>query len=142
MDQHHGPFSVSSLGPRQIATTGLFERKPHYLIAAFNEPVAHVLHDVPTGATYREVTEVLKNSYGDHHLEVACRSQLKRTQLVGESLQEFVATIDQLPHRAHVELPKHLISKNVAHVFAREIRERDIRQHSLLGSRKALSEAL
>jgi hypothetical protein len=43
-------------------------------------------NDVPTGATYEEVTMVLENSYSDH-LEAVFHSQLKRrAQLMRESL--------------------------------------------------------
>jgi hypothetical protein len=89
-----------------------------YLIIALNEPTAHILHGVPTGATYEEVTEVLENCYGDHHLEAAFHSQLKRTPLIRESLQEFAAAIDHLGHPTCVELPEHLIHKEAARTFA------------------------
>jgi hypothetical protein len=57
-----------------------------YAITALNELATHILHGVPTGATYEEVIEVLQNCYGDHHLEAAFYSELKRrTQFVGES---------------------------------------------------------
>jgi hypothetical protein len=69
---------------------------------------------------------VLKNSYDDYHLEGAFHYQLKRTQLVGESLQQFADAIDHLAHRAHAEVPEHLITK-ATHSFADGIRERDIR---------------
>jgi hypothetical protein len=52
----------------------------------------------------------LQNCYGDH-LEVAFHPHWKRrTQLIGESLQEFATTIDHLAHRAHVRLWEHLIT--------------------------------
>jgi hypothetical protein len=77
-----------------------------------NEPAAPILHNVPTGATYGEATEGLENCYGDHHLEAAFHSQLKRkTQLIRETLQEFAIAIDYLAHHAHVKLSEHLISK-------------------------------
>jgi hypothetical protein len=64
--------------------------KATYLITALNEPTAHILHGVPAGVTYEEVAEVLVNRYGDHHLEAAFHSQLKRrTQLAGESLRSL-----------------------------------------------------
>jgi hypothetical protein len=45
--------------------------KATYLIAALNKPAAHILHGVPTGVTQEEVTDVIVNHYGDHHLEAA-----------------------------------------------------------------------
>lgn len=67
-----------------------------YLHATLNEPAAHILHDICTGAMNEDVTEVLDNYYSDHHLEAVFHSQLKRrTQLIRESLQEFATTIDR-----------------------------------------------
>jgi hypothetical protein len=68
---------------------------------------------------------VLEKSYSDH-LEAAFHSQLKRTQLVGESLHEFAADIYHLPHCAHVELPEHLTTTEAIHPFNSGIRERGI----------------
>jgi hypothetical protein len=77
------------------------------LIAALNEPAAHILQSVPTRATYEEGTVALENRYDDHRLEEAFHAQLKRrTQRIGESLQGFVAVIDHLTHGAHVDLPE------------------------------------
>jgi hypothetical protein len=64
------------------------------LIAALSEPSAHILHDVPIGATYEEVVATLENHYGDHQVEEAFRAQLKRrARHFRESLQEFPAVI-------------------------------------------------
>jgi hypothetical protein len=63
---------------------------------------------------YKQVTEILENCYGDHHLEAAFHSQLKRrTQFVGEFLQELSAAIDHMYHHAHIGLPKHLLVKKL-----------------------------
>jgi hypothetical protein len=70
-----------------------------------NGPAVHVPHSVRTEVTYKEATGALEIRYGDHQLEKALPSQLKRTQFVGESLQEFVAAIDHMTHRAHVNYP-------------------------------------
>jgi hypothetical protein len=103
-------------------------KKATYMFATLNEPAAHILHDVPTGVTYEEVAEPLENRDSDHHLEAIFHSQLKRrTQLIRESLQVFAATIDHLAHHAHVELPKHLISKEAPRAFVNGVRERNIR---------------
>lgn len=60
--------------------------KATYPIGAFNELDVHILHGIPTGVTY-EVVEGLENRYGDHLLETAFHSQLKRrAQLIGESV--------------------------------------------------------
>jgi hypothetical protein len=73
-------------------------------------------------------------------LEAAFCLQLKQwTQLDRGFLQQFSAGIDHLGHRAHVDLPEHLIS---ARAFADGIRGRDVMQQLLLGHRKTLSEAL
>jgi hypothetical protein len=95
-----------------------------------NEPAAHILHDVPTGETYEEVTEVLENSYSDYHLAGAFHFELKRIQLIREYLQQFTTTTSHLAHRAHDEVPEHLITQEAARSFADEIRERDRRRQS------------
>jgi hypothetical protein len=117
--------------------------KAAYLIAALNEPAAHILYDVPTGVMYEEVTVALENRYSDHHLDEAFHTQLKRrTQLVSEFLQEFVAIIDDLAYCAHVDLPKRNISREAAVAFADRVREPEIRCQLHLGRKKTLSEAL
>lgn len=108
-------------------------RKATYQITALNEPPAHILHEVPTGVSYEEVTEELENHCSNHHLEAALHSQQKRTQLVGESLQEFASTTNHLAHHAHFELPEHLISEEAAHVFVDGLSQRDIRWQLLFG---------
>jgi hypothetical protein len=71
---------------------------------------------------YEEVTEVLENRYGDHHLEEAFHAQLKRRiQHVRESLQESAAVIDRLAYCAYVELPEHLISEEAIHAILHTI---------------------
>jgi hypothetical protein len=76
------------------------------MITASNKPASQILHGIPTGATYEEVTEALGNRCVDNHLEAVFHSQLKRrTLLIGESLQEFSTAIDHLANCARVELP-------------------------------------
>jgi hypothetical protein len=52
-------------------------------------------HSVPAEVTYKDVIEVLEDLYGDHQLAAAYRSQL-----TGEFLQEFAATIGWMAHQA------------------------------------------
>jgi FKBP-type peptidyl-prolyl cis-trans isomerase (trigger factor) len=68
---------------------------------------------------------LLENRYSDD-LEAAFHSQLKRAWLIRASLQEFTAAIDHLANCAHIELPKHLISKQAVHAFTNGIREQHI----------------
>jgi hypothetical protein len=64
--------------------------KTAYLIAAFNEPGALILHNVPTGGKCKEMTAVFENRYGDHHLAEEFQAQLRRrVQHAGESQQKF-----------------------------------------------------
>jgi hypothetical protein len=62
--------------------------KSAYLIATLNELVTHILHSVPTGAMYEEVTVVLENRYADHHLAEAFHAQLRRVQHAGKLERE------------------------------------------------------
>jgi hypothetical protein len=97
--------------------------KASYLIADLNEPAAHILHGIPTGAMYVQVTEALGNRYSDRHLKAAFHSQLRRkTHYVEEFLQEFAIAIDHLAHSNHAELPEKLISKE-----ANRLKKCDIR---------------
>lgn len=99
-------------------------KKATYLMTIFSDPAAHIVHDVPTGVIYEEVTEVFQNCHSDHHLAAVFHSQLKRrTQLSGESPQEFAAAMDHLAYGSHIVLPEHLISKEAACSCANEIRE-------------------
>jgi hypothetical protein len=50
--------------------------KAAYLTVTLNEHAAYILHSVPTGAMYKEITAVLENPYADHHLEEAFHAQL------------------------------------------------------------------
>jgi hypothetical protein len=80
-----------------------------YQIVAMNEPAIHIPHGVPTEVMYKEATGALEIRYGDHQLEKPFHSQLKRTQFIGESLQEFAAAIGHMSRRGHFELPEHLL---------------------------------
>jgi hypothetical protein len=54
-----------------------------------------------------EVTAVLEKCHGGQHLEEAFHAQLKRrTQHIGEFLQQFATVIDHLVHHAHIDLPE------------------------------------
>jgi hypothetical protein len=71
--------------------------KATYLIAALQGRACDVVQWVPAGATYEESIETLEDRFGDQHLAAAYRSQLNaRTQIAGESPQEFATAIEQL----------------------------------------------
>jgi hypothetical protein len=97
-------------------------------------------HSVPAEATYKDITEVLEGLYGDHHLAAAYCSQL-----IGEFLQEFAATIGQMAHRAFVGLPLHFIEGEVAYALD-WIRDQEVKIPLFMGGEimlnKALSQAL
>jgi hypothetical protein len=109
--------------------------KAAYLIAALNEPAAHILLSVATSVTYGEVTEVVQNRYVDHHRSEAFHAQLRRrVQHAGEHMQGFSATMDHSAQRAHVSSTKHN-SREAAGAFAGGLREKDLRQQLLLGAK-------
>jgi hypothetical protein len=60
----------------------------------------------------------------------------------GETLQEFAAAVEQLAHRALVGLPVGLIQTEAAHDFINGIRDREVKQHLLMGGDRTLNEAL
>jgi hypothetical protein len=73
-------------------------------LAVSQEGLISMSEWVSIGATYQESTAVLKNRYGNHHLEVAFHAQLRRrVQQPRENLQEFAAAIDHLmPMSTHL----------------------------------------
>jgi hypothetical protein len=117
--------------------------KATYQAITLNKPAAHILHGIPTEATYEKVTAVSENRYSDHHTEEVFQAQKKRrTQCIKGSMQEFATAIEYLAHRAHVELPEYLISTEATRVFTNGVSEQEIRRQLLLGCNKTLSEAV
>jgi hypothetical protein len=89
------------------------------------------------------IVGALKGRYGDSQLAAAYRAQLKaRTQLIGESLQEFAAAVEQLAHRTLVGQPLDFIQREAAHTFVDGVRDREVKQHLLMDSDRSLNEAL
>jgi hypothetical protein len=79
-------------------------KKAVHLLAVMQGQVADILHSVPASLTYEDTVGVLKGHYGDHQLVADVPAQLKnKIQLVGESLQELGAAVEQLTYRALVE---------------------------------------
>jgi hypothetical protein len=73
---------------------------------------------------YKETIRALKDQSGDQHLVAAYCTQLKtRTQIVGESLQEFATAIKQLTHCAFLALHEHHVSMGRGTVFGNDIRD-------------------
>jgi hypothetical protein len=62
-------------------------------------------------------------------------------QTGGETLQEFAAAVEPLAHRALVGLPADHIQTEAIHAFIDGIRDREVKQHLLLGSACMLNEA-
>jgi hypothetical protein len=57
-------------------------------------------------------------------------------------LQEFAATVEQLAHRTLVGLPVGQIQTEAAHAFINGKRDREVKQHLLMGGDRTLNEAL
>jgi hypothetical protein len=120
-----------------------FSEKASYLLAVLHGQAVDVQQSIPPGTTYEDIVGALKGRYGDHQLATAYREQLKaRTQLIGESQQEFAAVIEQLAHQALVRLPIKFIQKEAAHTFIDGVRGREIKQHLLMGDKSTISKAL
>jgi hypothetical protein len=49
-------------------------KRATYPINALDELLAHILHGIPIGAMYKEVTQRRENNYNDDHLEAAFHS--------------------------------------------------------------------
>jgi hypothetical protein len=119
------------------------KKKSTYLITAFDGRATDVLHEVPKGANYEEILEALEDRFVDQHLAAACRNQLKsKNQGVGESLQEFVTTVEQLAHRAFPSLPEDHIRREAGKALADRVEDIAIKIKLLLGGEKMVNEAL
>jgi hypothetical protein len=115
-------------------STGQTTRKPHLLA---------VLHGVPTEVRYEDITEALRDHYGDHQLATDYCSQLKnRTQLVGKCLQRFATTSELLAHWGLVGLLHYFIHREAACAFANRIRDQEVEFPLLMDGERMLNEAL
>jgi hypothetical protein len=81
-------------------------RKPLIII---QKMAAHILHNIPAEAVYREVIEVLDGCYGDYQLAVVYCSHV-----ISESPQD---------PPAFVMLPQHFIQREAAHVFVGRLQD-------------------
>jgi len=116
--------------------------KAAHLLSVLHGKAADILHTVPAEATYEDIVESLWGRFGDHQLAAAYRSHLKaRVQASGKTLQEFAAAVEQLAHRALVGLPVAFIQTEAAHSFIDGIRDREVKQHHLMGGDQTLNEA-
>jgi hypothetical protein len=87
---------------------------------------------------YKDINEVLEGRYGEHQLPTENRSQLKaRTQLTGNSLQQFIVTTEQLAHFASP-----VIHPERAHVFSDRIRDQEVTFPFLTSVERMLDKAL
>jgi hypothetical protein len=118
--------------------------KAAHLLSVLQGQAADVLHSVLAEASYEDIVGALRDRFGDHQLAAAYyRSHLKaRVQTGGETLQEFAAAVEQFAHRALVGLPADHIQTEAAHAFIDGIRDREVKQHLLLGGACTLNEAL
>jgi hypothetical protein len=98
---------------------------------------------VPAEATYDDKVGALRDRFGDHQLAAAYRSQLKaRSQASGETLQKSAAAVKQLAHRSFVCIPVAFIQTEATHSLIDGLREREVKQHLLMGGDRTLNEAL
>jgi hypothetical protein len=81
--------------------------KATHLVAALQGWDSNVLHRVNKEAMYEKTTEALKGHSVEQHLATVYHTQLKtRTKIIGESLQGFTTTVEQLAHRAYPAYPR------------------------------------
>jgi hypothetical protein len=104
--------------------------------------VSEVPYGDPTGVTY-ENTEATENQYGDQHLAIGSRNQLKtQTQITGGSLQEFSTAIEELTHCAFPALHEDHVHRGTGKAFIKSRRERSRKRQLLLGGERILNEVL
>jgi hypothetical protein len=96
------------------------------LLAALQGWASNILHRVLQELTFKETIKDLEERFVECYLAAMYRNQLKkRTQCMGEPLQEFATTVEQLTQ-----------------VLGNSIRDRGITHQLFLGGRKTLNEAL
>ncbi|KAJ4438192.1 hypothetical protein ANN_14131 [Periplaneta americana] len=102
--------------------------KTTQLLAALQGQASEILHSVPEDGTATEIMAVFEGRYGDHQLEAAFRTQLKkRVQQSGKSLQEFAMAVE-LAHKALSGLPTNFVVGEAAYTFGSGVRNSEIRQ--------------
>jgi hypothetical protein len=113
-----------------------------HLLAVLQGQADDVLQ-CPSRSGKKDIIGALEGHYGDHQLAAAYRSQPKaRIQLSGELLQELSAAVKQLAHQALVGLPVDSIQREAAHAFVDGVRDRELKQHLLMGGDRLLNQAL
>jgi hypothetical protein len=81
--------------------------KSTYLFTALRGQATDMLHKVPKGATYEETRGALEDRFGDQHLAVVYRSELKaRTLDVRSLLQEFATPSNTWPTLPTLHYPR------------------------------------
>ena len=117
-----------------VQNNWMSNEKAAYLLSVLQGKAVDILHTVPADAKYEDIVGALQDRFGDHQLAAAYRSRLKaRVQASSETLQEFAAAVEQLAHRALVGLPVTFIQTEAAHTFIDGIRDRELKQHLLMG---------
>jgi hypothetical protein len=117
--------------------------KAAQLLSVIQGKAADFLHTVPAEAKYEDIVEALQDRFGDHQLAAAYRLQrTARVQVSSKTLQEFAAAVEQLAHRPLVGLPVAFIQTEAAHFFIDGLRDRELKQHLLMGGDRTLNEAL
>jgi hypothetical protein len=66
-----------------------------YLITALQGRAAEVLYGIPINATYEETLQTLEDRFGDEHLTVAYRSQLKEKKPEGRGILARICHISR-----------------------------------------------
>jgi hypothetical protein len=107
-------------------------------LAALQDRAYDVLHEVRKEAAHKEPIRATEDRFGDQHLVIAYRTQPKtRTEILGESLQEFATTTKQLTHHASPALHEDHIRMGIGKAFINSIK-----QLLLLGSERTVNEAI
>jgi hypothetical protein len=105
MDPRPEQYSAASSMPSLVTTIGSPGSRPR-TCSPYCRDKQPTSYSVPAGAAYEDIVAALKGSYGDQQLAAAYGAQLKaKVQLIGKTLQEFAAAVEQLAHRVLVGLP-------------------------------------
>jgi hypothetical protein len=114
-----------------------------HLLITPQDQAPDLLQRAPKGVTYEKIIRETEDRFGDQHLATWYQDQPKtETQIVGESLQEFVTAIEQMTHCALSALPENHGRQEAGMTFVDGIQEQRIKQQLPLGGRGTLKEVL
>lgn len=115
------------------------------MVVSLRGKAADLVQMFPCGKDrdYDYICGELESRFGDKNLKILHQSQLaSRQQSYGETLQEFFADIERLCMLVYNEFPVEILDSMITDIFARGIRDPDVKQAVILSEKKKSKEVL